>query len=176
MLFDHRPYTCKPGTLPKQLALYEEHGKAAQERHLGKPSLFAITETGPINTYVHVWVYEDAAAKEARLAGIEEAEERAAERDREWKSTVPSATPASAGTTGRRWWTSKKDSCGGTLRTAANVPSCFLGSAGRRAPRRARRSGPRRRVRSAPSRAWRPGTRRSSGGSSRGPERAWVRS
>src|SRR5687768_13964681 len=39
MIFDHRTYTVRPGTLPKQLELYEKHGKAPQERHLGKPLL-----------------------------------------------------------------------------------------------------------------------------------------
>lgn len=71
MLFDHRTYTCKPGTLPKQLELYEKHGKTPQERHLGKPLLFAITETGPINTYVHVWVYDDAADRAKRRAAMQ---------------------------------------------------------------------------------------------------------
>ncbi len=54
MLFDHRTYTCKPGTLPKQMALYEKHGMAAQQRHLGKPIFYAITETGVVNIYVHI--------------------------------------------------------------------------------------------------------------------------
>ena len=56
MIFDHRTYTVRPGTLAKHLKLYEEYGLAAQKRHLGEPLLYAITETGEINTYVHVWV------------------------------------------------------------------------------------------------------------------------
>ena len=44
MIFDHRLYTCKPGTVPLQLALYEKHGKAPQEKHLGQPVLYGITE------------------------------------------------------------------------------------------------------------------------------------
>lgn len=71
MLFDHRTYTVKPGTLPKQLELYEKHGKVPQERHLGKPLLYGMTETGPINTYVHVWVYESAADREQRRAAMQ---------------------------------------------------------------------------------------------------------
>jgi hypothetical protein len=71
MLFDHRTYTVKPGTLPKQLELYEKHGKAPQERHLGKPLLYGVTETGPINTYVHVWVYENAGDRERRRAAMQ---------------------------------------------------------------------------------------------------------
>jgi hypothetical protein len=71
MLFDHRTYTVKPGTLPAHLDLYETHGKAPQERHLGPPALYAVTETGPINTYVHVWVYEDAADRAKKRAAMQ---------------------------------------------------------------------------------------------------------
>ena len=71
MLFDHRTYTCKPGTVPKQMALYEKHGLAAQQRHLGKPLFYAITETGPVNSYVHIWVYKDAADRATRRAAMQ---------------------------------------------------------------------------------------------------------
>ena len=77
MLFDHRTYTCKPGTLPKHLALYEKNGLAVQQRHLGKPLFYAITETGPVNSYVHIWVYEDAADRARRRAAMQA--------DPEWK-------------------------------------------------------------------------------------------
>ena len=71
MIFDHRTYTVRPGTLPKQLKLYEEHGFAAQKRHLGEPLLYGVTEIGEINTYVHVWVYEDAADRTRKRAAME---------------------------------------------------------------------------------------------------------
>ncbi|MGI9510208.1 MAG: NIPSNAP family protein [Geminicoccaceae bacterium] len=71
MIFDQRTYTCKPGTLPQQLALYEKHGKAPQEKHLGKPVLYGITETGRINTYVHVWAYDDAADRAKRRTAMQ---------------------------------------------------------------------------------------------------------
>ncbi len=71
MIFDHRSYTCRPGSVPLQLALYEKYGKAAQERHLGKPVLYGFTETGKLNTYVHVWAYEDAADRAQRRAAMQ---------------------------------------------------------------------------------------------------------
>jgi len=71
MLFDHRTYTCRYGTLKKQLALYEEHGWAVQVKHLGKPLLYAATETGDPNAYVHIWVYQNAADREARRAAMQ---------------------------------------------------------------------------------------------------------
>ena len=93
MIFDHRTYTVKPGTLPKQLELYEKHGKAPQERHLGKPLLYGVTETGPINSYVHVWVYENAADRERRRAAMQA--------DPEWQAFLKderrSRLPAPAG-------------------------------------------------------------------------------
>ena len=55
MLLDHRTYTVRPGTLRKQLALYEKHGFAAQKRHFGEPLAYLVSETGDINTYVHIW-------------------------------------------------------------------------------------------------------------------------
>ena len=71
MIFDMRTYTCKPGTVPAQLKLYEDHGLAVQTKHLGQPALYGITETGPINTYVHVWAYEDAADRAKRRAAMQ---------------------------------------------------------------------------------------------------------
>jgi hypothetical protein len=61
MLVDQRTYTLRPGTLRKQLELYEKHGLAAQKRHFGEPLLWATCETGDVNSYVHIWVYQDAA-------------------------------------------------------------------------------------------------------------------
>ncbi len=66
MLIDHRTYICRPGTIKQHLALYAEHGYAAQSRHLGKPWLYAMAESGDPNSYVHVWVYENAGDREAK--------------------------------------------------------------------------------------------------------------
>jgi hypothetical protein len=71
MIFDHRTYTCRPGTIKKHLALYEANGWAAQSKHLGRPVLYAATETGDVNSYVHIWVFKDAADREARRAAMQ---------------------------------------------------------------------------------------------------------
>lgn len=71
MLIDHRTYTVRPGTMNKQLALYEEFGLKAQKKHLGEPLAYLITETGEINTFVHIWVYKDAADRAARRAAMQ---------------------------------------------------------------------------------------------------------
>ena len=74
MLLDHRTYTVKPGTLGKHLKIYEEYGLAVQKKHLGEPLAYLIAESGELNTYVHIWVYKDAAERfrirdEARATG-----------------------------------------------------------------------------------------------------------
>lgn len=70
MIFDHRTYTCRPGTIKKALALYEEYGFAAQSRNLGQPYLYGMVETGDPNSYIHIWAYEDVADRARRRANM----------------------------------------------------------------------------------------------------------
>ncbi len=71
MLLDVRTYTCRPGTVKLHLEIYEKLGLAAQQRHLGQPLAFLITETGPLNTYMHIWCYEDAADRARKRAAMQ---------------------------------------------------------------------------------------------------------
>ncbi len=71
MIYDHRTYVCRPGTLKAHLALYEEFGWPVQRRHLGEPVLYATTETGDVNSYVHVWAYADAADRARKRAAMQ---------------------------------------------------------------------------------------------------------
>ena len=70
MLFDHRIYTTRPGGLARQLALFGEHGLEVQKRHQGEPVAFLVTESGPLNSYVHLWAYENAAHRESARAAL----------------------------------------------------------------------------------------------------------
>lgn len=70
MIYDHRTYTCRPGTLLKHMKLYEEHGWAIQRRHLGDPVVYGAVETGDVNSYVHIWVFEDAADRAQKRANL----------------------------------------------------------------------------------------------------------
>ncbi len=70
MLLDVRTYTCRPGTIKKHIALYEKMGKTPQTRHLGQPLAYMTTETGNVNQYIHIWVYENAADREKRRAAM----------------------------------------------------------------------------------------------------------
>lgn len=71
MLIDHRTYTVRPGTMGRHMALYEEFGFKPQTRHLGQPLAYLITETGEVNTFVHIWVYKDAADRATRRAAMQ---------------------------------------------------------------------------------------------------------
>ena len=70
MLVDLRTYTVRPGTLKKQLALYEKHGFAPQKRHFGEPLAYLTADVGDVNQYVHIWVYEDAADRARKRAAM----------------------------------------------------------------------------------------------------------
>ena len=70
MIFDQRTYTCRPGTIKAHMALYEEFGLVPQTRHLGQPLLWATTEVGDVNSYVHIWAYEDITDRATRRAAM----------------------------------------------------------------------------------------------------------
>jgi hypothetical protein len=70
MIFDHRTYICRPGTIKMHLELYEKMGYSPQARVLGKPVLYATTEVGDVNSYVHVWAYKDLAERTERRAAL----------------------------------------------------------------------------------------------------------
>ena len=57
MLIDVRTYRCRPGTINKHLALYEEYGKDTVSLPW-QPLAYLKGETGDPNEYVHIWVYE----------------------------------------------------------------------------------------------------------------------
>ncbi|QND72878.1 NIPSNAP family protein [Tardiphaga robiniae] len=70
MLIDHRTYSVRPGTLHKQIALYERYGLAPQTRHFGSPLAYLIAETGDVNSYVHIWIYADIVDRSRRRAAL----------------------------------------------------------------------------------------------------------
>lgn len=71
MLLDVRTYTCRPGTLKLQVDLYEQFGLKPQTRHLGQPFAWLVTETGPLNTFTHIWAYDSAADRETKRAAMQ---------------------------------------------------------------------------------------------------------
>lgn len=86
MLYDHRTYTCRAGTVRKALDLYAEHGFPVQTRHLGQPLLYALTEVGDVNQYVHIWAYQDVTDRAKRRAAMQA--------DPAWQSYLQKAAEA----------------------------------------------------------------------------------
>lgn len=70
MIYDHRTYICRPGTIRKHLDLYIKFGFKAQSRHLGQPVLYATTEVGDVNSYVHVWAYDSVEDRSKKRAAM----------------------------------------------------------------------------------------------------------
>ncbi|MGI9480796.1 MAG: NIPSNAP family protein [Hyphomicrobiales bacterium] len=70
MIFDQRTYVCRPGTIKQHMELYEKHGWGPQTRCLGLPILYGLTETGDVNSYVHIWAYKDAADRAQKRANM----------------------------------------------------------------------------------------------------------
>jgi hypothetical protein len=70
MIYDVRTYTCRPGTVPLQFKLYQEHGMGPQNRHLGQPVVYGHVEVGTINTFTHIWAYDSQADREQKRAAM----------------------------------------------------------------------------------------------------------
>lgn len=70
MLLDVRTYKCKPGCVPAQLEIYKKYGYPVQLRYMGEPLCYAVAESGELNTFTHVWVYESAADREQKRAAM----------------------------------------------------------------------------------------------------------
>lgn len=71
MIFDMRTYVCRPGAIAAHLKLYEEYGMKPQTKHLGQPVFYAVTETGLVNSFVHIWAYEDAGDRAKKRAAMQ---------------------------------------------------------------------------------------------------------
>ncbi len=66
VLLDVRTYTCHPGRMAAQLELYQKYGYPVQLRYMGEPLMYAVAESGELNTFTHVWVYDSAADREEK--------------------------------------------------------------------------------------------------------------
>lgn len=71
MIFEHRTYTVAHGLMADYLKRYEQHGLPIQLKHLGRLLGFFVSEIGPLNQVVHIWVYDSLADRETRRAAME---------------------------------------------------------------------------------------------------------
>ena len=70
MIFEHRTYTVAHGQMDDDLTRYETHGLPVQIKHLGRLLGSFISEIGPLNQVVHIWVYDSLADRERRRAAM----------------------------------------------------------------------------------------------------------
>lgn len=78
MIVEHRTYTVAHGQMDDYLARYERHGLPLLRRHLGRLLGCYLSEIGPLNQVLHVWVYDSLADRERRRSLLEE--------DPEWQA------------------------------------------------------------------------------------------
>jgi hypothetical protein len=58
MIYEERTYELYPKTVAKYLELYEKHGMELHVRVLGKMIGFWTTDSGTLNSIVHLWAFE----------------------------------------------------------------------------------------------------------------------
>lgn len=71
MIIEHRTYTVHHGAMESYLARYEAHALPLQQKHLGRLLGFFVSEIGPLNQVLHIWVYDSMADREERRARLE---------------------------------------------------------------------------------------------------------
>ncbi|MDC0739295.1 NIPSNAP family protein [Cognatishimia sp. SS12] len=72
MIYELRTYSCKLGTVQRQIAFYRAHGMAIQTRHLGQPVVFGAQEFGDVNSYVHIWQFASLADRDQKRAALQQ--------------------------------------------------------------------------------------------------------
>lgn len=66
MIYEQRTYTVAHGRMDDYLVRYERDALPIQRRHLGRLLGFYVSEIGPLNQVVHIWVYDSMADRERR--------------------------------------------------------------------------------------------------------------
>jgi len=71
MIIDHRSYTVYPAKFSAFLRLWKSTALPIQLEHGGRFLGMFVTDTGPVNTLLHMWAYADAADRERRRRTFE---------------------------------------------------------------------------------------------------------
>lgn len=66
MIYEERNYRIAPAHFRKFLALFEEQGLPLVCAHLGHLVGYFVTETGGLNTVVHIWAFDDLVDRDRR--------------------------------------------------------------------------------------------------------------
>jgi len=70
MVVDHRTYDFHPGKMHLWLKAYKDIGLPVQKRLLGQLLVFGVTEIGPINQAVFMWLYEGFGDRDRRRTAM----------------------------------------------------------------------------------------------------------
>ena len=70
MIYEERAYTLQAAQFRRFLHLFEEEGLALIKGHLGHLVGYFVTETGPLNTVVHIWAFEDLVDRDRRRTAL----------------------------------------------------------------------------------------------------------
>lgn len=70
MIYEHRTYRLKNGTVPEYLRLVGEVGLPIQRRHLGQLIGYFTTDIGVLNEITHIWAFADHADRTQRRAEL----------------------------------------------------------------------------------------------------------
>ncbi|OZI30943.1 NIPSNAP family protein [Bordetella genomosp. 10] len=72
MIFEQRTYTVAHGRMDDYLVRYERDALPLQRKHLGRLLGFFVSDIGPLNQVVHIWVYDSLADRETRRRALDE--------------------------------------------------------------------------------------------------------
>lgn len=70
MIYEHRTYRLRNGSVPEYIRLVGEEGLAIQRRYLGQLVGYFTTEIGPLNEITHIWAFADHADRARRRAEL----------------------------------------------------------------------------------------------------------
>lgn len=70
MIYEHRTYRLKNGSVGEYLRLVGEVGLPIQRRHLGQLVGYFTTEIGTLNEITHIWAFADLADRAKRRAAL----------------------------------------------------------------------------------------------------------
>ena len=85
MYVEERMYRLKIGAVPEYCRNYEQFGMAVQLRHLPHMLGYYFTETGGLNTMVHLWAYDSLDQREKCRAALQA--------DPDWQAYVAKSRP-----------------------------------------------------------------------------------
>jgi len=84
MLYEMRTYRTLPGRAPEFLKIYEAEGLGVITRYARLAGCWT-TESGPLNSVVFLWAYDDHAHRSAQRAKLAV--------DAEWQAFIPKVLP-----------------------------------------------------------------------------------